>query len=912
VTLLSRQRETAAIERVLEAAARGVGGALVVRGPPGMGKTALLDHTARRADGMTLIRIKGREAEMDFAFAGVVDLVGLLGGNLDGPLVGHRETMELALGAGEEDLLPLTLSVLTALATIGVAKPVLCIVDDAHLLDESSAKVLGFIARRVQPYPVAIIFAADEGPDGHPYEGLPELSLAPLADADARVLLGRASSAELDDDVRDELVRVMGGNPLALIELTWELSPAQLAGHSPLPQPLPVGERIRQHFLRRARRLPRETQILLLLIAAEPSGEADVIGRAARRLELGRHVFRSAREAGIVDGDRTLSFRSSFFRTALYEAASAKERRDAHGALAAVTDSQRQPERHAWHRAAATESTEADPVIADELERAATVARARGAYASAVSLLERSVQLTPDREDAVRRTIDAAEAALLSEDPARAGSLLDRLAWAEWQGARRGLVLRIRGRIDNVLARDQDTAGLLFGAARDLEQVDTRRSRDAYLDALMTAVNTGTLLKGTTVREAAHIAARAPTVDEADRTVSDLLLEGFTALYTDGSAAAAPLLREALGALRDEREGRLLVLGCHAAVELFEDEALYRLVTRRVELANATGSAETLAAALNYHGAVYRVLVGQFNSAAKDLQRSRRLAAGAGNTGLASRAGLGELILAAWRGHEADARALAEETTADAVARGQGAELGFAQYALAVLDNGLGNARGAFEAACEACEQRASFVMMLAHPELIEAASRTGEPHVAENATAELAKSAAASRTELAAGLLARSRACIAKNRDAEDLYRQSIVHLKQSRARPQLARSRLLYGEWLRRERRRRDAREQLRRAHEIFAAIGAEAFARRAQQELVATGGSASAGLPDSLEALTPHERRIALLVAEGASNPEIAERLFVSVRTVEYHMHKIFRKLGIGSRLELTRLALRDDKP
>jgi DNA-binding CsgD family transcriptional regulator len=906
VTLLDRQRETAAVERLLDEATRSAGGALVIRGESGMGKTAILDHAALGRDAMTLIRIRGREAEADFALAAVWDLLGQLG---DERLsTAHRETLELTLGGSNDDLLPLSLSVLAALATTGVVNPVLCLVDDAHQLDESSAKVLSFIARRVGPHPVAIIFAADEGPEAHPYEGLPELWLRPLPEADARVLLARAASSALDDSVRDELVRAMGGNPLALIELTSELSSAQLAGLSPLPEPLPVGDRITQRFLRQARRLPRETQTLLLLIAAEPSGEADLIGRAALRLELGRHVLRPAREAGIVDGVRTLSFRSSFFRTALYDDASAEERRDAHRALAAVTDGKRHPERHAWHRSAATVG--ADSGVADALERAATAARARGAYARAVSLLERSVQLTPDRQDAVRRTIDAAEAALFAQAPANAATILDRLAWEEWQGARRGLVLRIRGRIDNVLARGQDTAGLLLEAAHDLEQVDTRRARETYLDALMTAVSSGTLLTNTTLGAIAQMAGHAPADDETDRTAPELLLDGFTALYTDSAAAAAPRLRRALEALRDEREDHLLTLGCHAAVELFDEEALFRLVTRRVELASATGTSETLSAALNYRGGVYAVLVGQFDSAAQDLQRSRQLAAGAGNTGLASRANLGELILAAWRGHEADACALVERTTEDAVGRGQGAEIGFAQYALAVLRNGLGDPRGAFEAACEACEQRASFVMALAHPELVEAAARSGEIGVAVDAIAKLAEAVEASGTELGAGLLARSRACIAKKRDAEYHHQEAIAHLKRSRARPQLARSRLLYGEWLRRERRRRDAREQLRRAHEMLAGMGAEAFARRARQELVASGSPAPAEQPDSLEALTPHERRIALLVAEGASNPQVAEQLFVSVRTVEYHMHKIFRKLGLGSRVELARLVLKDD--
>jgi DNA-binding CsgD family transcriptional regulator len=542
------------------------------------------------------------------------------------------------------------------------------------------------------------------------------------------------------------------------------------------------------------------------------------------------------------------------------------------------------------------------------VEDAAATERLHGAYASAASLLASSVELTADSEDRARRTVEAVETALLAETPRTAARMLDGLDVQAAGGTMRGEVARLRGKIDNALARDQDTASLLFRAAHDLEMTDPRRARDTYLDGLMAAVNAGSLLKSGTVPEAARLTQRAPRIAWS-AAPCDLLLEAFSTLLADGRPHGAPLLRRAVEALREECEPRLLTLGCHAALELFDDEALYRLVTRLVELATADENAGALAPALNYRGGVYAILVGQFDAAARDLQSARRLATAAGNPGFASQADLGLLALAAWRGEEREARALATATITDAVSRGQGAEVGFAQYALAVLYNGLGRTAAALDAARDACEQHAPYVAALAYPELVEAAVRHGDAELAVASTCRLVEAAQACGTDFAAGSLARARALVAGGRDAERLYQESIEHLKRSRARPQLARTKLLYGEWLRRQRRRRDAREQLNAAQEMLAGIGADAFAQRAQTELLASGAPAPAPSTrgTAIDELTPHEHRIALLVAEGASNPEIAEQLFVSVRTVEYHMHKIFRKLDIGSRGDLVRLIL-----
>jgi DNA-binding CsgD family transcriptional regulator len=657
--------------------------------------------------------------------------------------------------------------------------------------------------------------------------------------------------------------------------------------------------------MRRIAALPPTTRLMLLLVAAEPGATSDVLWGAADDLGIERTALDAAESAGIVEVGENVRFRYSFMDSAIYKMSSGHDRRRVHSALAAVTRSSLNGDRGTLHRAAASLGPDAE--VADELEQAAKAASTRGAFSDAAAMLERSAELTPTDVGHLTRTVAAAEAELAAGAPLRASTVLDRLG-AELAAQPEGAQLqRLRAVIDVELDRNRDGARSLLAAARALEQIDLQQATETYLEAVNAASHAGTLGRSHSVIWTAKAARDRKRQPASETTAADLLLDGFSALVLDGHAAAAPLLRRALKLLRETSTPRLLGFGCHAAVELLDDEALYDLVTRRVEVAGRVGPG-TLASALNYRGSVYEILVGRFDMATVDVRHAAEIAATEGDLGLGGRTRLGHLLAAAWSGREKRARRIARGAIGDAAARGQGAELGHAQYALAVLENGLGHYDAAVTAARAACEETAYYVTAFALPELIEAAARSRDVDLATTALRRFEEAASASGTEWSQGMLARSRALLAEPAEAQELYELSIEHLKHCRARPQLARAKLMYGEWLRRRRRRSDARAQLTVAYEMLRGMGADAFASRAQLELVATGGRAPEHKGAVLDALTPHEQRIALLVADGASNPAIAEQLFVSVRTVEYHLHKIFQKLSVGSRTELAHRLLR----
>jgi DNA-binding CsgD family transcriptional regulator len=711
--------------------------------------------------------------------------------------------------------------------------------------------------------------------------------------------LRSAFAGPLDDDVRDHIIHAVRGNPLALLQLAGELTPSQLSGDSLLPDPLPHFKHLEESFLRRVRRLPSETQSMLLLIAADPTLERDLLSRASLDMDIGPGALDAAETDGLITIGAQVTFRHPLLRSAIYDGADPAQRRDAHHLLATLMDPELDPDRKAWHDGGAAIGP--DAAVAAELEHSAERASARGGYAAAAAFLERSVQLTFEPEIRRGRALAAAEAELTAGAASRASVTLDEVGAELTDPLHIALAQRLRVVVDLELANGRDSAETLLAAAQALEPLDVRLARDTYLEALMAAVYAGFLGRRGAVLDAAKKAQAAPRSSSSKVMSGDLLLDGFASLIIDGPGSAVPTLRRALEQLRDDGDLAWLGLGSIAATELWDDEALHALDTTRVRLARDSGALMALPRALQLL-AIFEIHAGRFDTAEACLDEAREIRAATGTPGMIDRGNVGRLLLSAWRGVP-ETPAFADVTARDANARGQGIGVDHAHYALALFELGRCQYDAALVAGRAAVAHDSIYVVPMALPELVEAAARSGNTDEAAAAAERLAAMAVASSTEWGLGVLAQARALSAEDENAEELYLEALDRLGRCRVVTGLGRARLVYGEWLRRKRRRADAREQLLAAHQLFSEIGADGFAERARAELSAIGGRTPERLAESsTDVLTPHEWRIARLVADGASNPEIAAQLFISVRTVEYHLHKIFRKLEVRSRTEL----------
>jgi DNA-binding CsgD family transcriptional regulator len=901
---MGRRAECRVLDQLLEAVRAGESRALVVHGEPGVGKSALLEYLAGRAAGCRVLRVAGVQSEMELAFAGVHQLCGpLLGrlGVLPGP---QRKALHTAFGISEgpaPDPFLVGLAVLGLLAGVaGVAgeRPVLCVLDDAQWLDRASAQVLGFVARRLGAESVGLVFGARVA--GGELAGLPELMVRGLGEADARALLGAVLPGPVDARVRDEIVAETRGNPLALLELPRGLTVAELAGGFGLPGALPLAGRIEDSFRRQIETLPAPTQRLLLLAAADPTGDPVLVWRAAGRLGIATQAAGPAAAAGLAEfGDR-VRFRHPLLRSVAYRSASEPDRQEVHRVLAEATDPQADPDRRVWHRAQAAAGPDED--VAAELERSASRAQARGGLAAAAAFWERAAALTPDPARRAGRMLAAAQADLQAGAFSKA---LELLAMAEaepldeLQGARLDW---LRGQIASASGLGSDAALLLLKAARRFELLDLDLARETYLDAWRAAQIAGHLAVGGDLDEVSRAARALPPPPHPPRP-ADLLLDGLTLLVTDGPAAAAPVLRQAISAFAGPdvpvaQRLRWSWMAPMAGATLWDYES-YSLIERPVQLAREVGALDRLPRLLNQlaTAAVWR---GDFAAAASLIAEADAVCEATG----AQIAPYAALRLASVRGREAEAVPLIQVTIEQADAAGQGATVTSAYWAAASLYNGLGRYDDALAAARQASEQAPVGPAMRALPELVEAAARAGDPRTARDALARLAEWTQAGGTDWGLGIEARSRALLAGGEAAERLYQEAIARLGRAPIRAELARAHLLYGEWLRRQRRRTDARAQLRTACQMLDEIGMEAFAERARRELRATGATARRRAVAERVELTSQEAQIARLAAGGLSNPEIGTRLFLSPRTVQYHLGKVFTKLGITSRMELGR--------
>ena len=903
-TLLGRQREREALDGLVEDLRSGHGWALLVHGEAGVGKSALLEYAVEIAPDMRVIRAVGVESEMELAFAGLHQLCAPLLDRLEWLAAPQRDALGIAFGlrgGGTPDRFLVGLAALTLLSEAAEKAPLLVVVDDAQWLDQASAQALAFVARRLLAERVGLMFAARE--PGEQLRGLPELEVQGLQNEDARALLRSVVRVRLDERVRDRVLAETKGNPLALLELPRGLSPTQLAGGFGLVGAQAVPARIEESYRRQLEALPADTRLLLLVAAAEPVGDPVLVWRAAERLGIPTSAAAAAEADGLLEIGTQVRFRHPLVRSAVYRSAAPPERRAAHLALAEVTDRELDPDRRAWHLAAAAPGP--DEEVAAELERSAGRVQARGGVAAAAAFLQRAVALTREPTRRAERALAAAQANL---QVGAFDAALELLAAAEVGGSgpldelRRAQVDLVRGQIAFASSGGGEAPALLLRAARQLEPLDVALARHTYLDAWSAAMFAGEFARAGDLHEVSRAARSARPPTSAPRP-SDLLLDSLAVLVTEGRAAAAPMLRRVAQVFAEEEiafeEG--LRWGWQATIPpimMWDEEYWYTPLVRQLQSVRDAGLLVYLPISLNSLG-ILATLRGDVATAASLIAEADAIAEATGT----SIAPYAAVLLAGLRGSEAEALELIEAVRKDSRVAGQGAGIQWCQLASGILYNGLGRYEKALAEAQQASEQAPElFVSMWALPELIEAASRTGQDQLAADALERLAEATSIGQTDWGLGIYARCRALLTDRQDAEDSYREAIDRLNRTRFRPELARAHLLYGEWLRRERRRTDARAQLRIAHDMFAGCGMEGFAERARRELAATGETALTRTVEARDTLTPQEAQIAGLARGGLSNPEIAAQLFLSPATVAYHLRKVFTKLGISSRNQL----------
>ena len=898
--LQGRSTECALLDELLSAVRRGESRSLVLRGEAGIGKTALLDYLMAAASDLIVVRAVGMQSEMELAYAGLHQLCAPLLDSLGALPDPQRRALEVVFGLSAGDApgrFLVGLAALSLLSEASDARPVLCIVDDAQWLDQSSALALGFVARRLLAEPVGVVFAARE--PGEPLKGLPDRLVVGLREGEARALLNSAVPFRLDDQVRDRIVAETRGNPLALVELPRDLSAAELAGFG-TGSGSALSDGVEERFQRRLETLPQETRRLLLIAAADPLGEPTIAWRAAERQGITADAAAPAEAAGLCEFGYRVRFRHPLVRAAAYTALPVEDRRRAHAAIAEVTDGEADPDRRAWHRALAAAGP--DDAVADELERSADRAKGRGGQAAAAAFLERAARLTLDPARRAARARLAADAEYLAGSAQDALRLADEAERGPLDDFQRACVDALRGRVAMMQRRTGDAAPLLLGAARRLERFDRRAARDTYRDAFIAAFYAGPL--ATRVAEVvAAVRSAPPSTDPPSAT--DELLDAAAVLIDDDWAAGAARWRRALADFlalprSAEEELRWLPFACLMAIYAWDDGAWDAISIRIGERVRDAGVLALLPMADSFRVG-WELFAGDLGAAATLVQEQDTVQeAIGGDPSPGSR-----IALAAFCGREADVKQLDEANTHDAVARGDVQWVRLLHWSTAVLCNGLGRYEEALAAAqLGAADPVGHHVSGWTLSELVEAAARSGRPKTATDALGRLAEIAHTCGTDWILGAEARARALVSDRSDADKLYCEAIERLGRTRFRTELARAHLVYGEWLRRQARRVDAREQLRTAHLMLTSMGAEAFAARAERELRATGETARKRTASTRDDLTAQETQIARMARDRLSNAEIGARLFISPRTVEYHLHKVFTKLGITSREHLDR--------
>lgn len=891
----------------------------MLRGEAGAGKTALLEYVSAQAREFGITRVSGVESDMELAFAGLQLLCAPLMSQVEGLPEPQRDALAVAFGRGVgpvPDRFLVGLAVLSLLAAAAEQQPLLCLIDDAQWLDEVSTQVLGFVARRLLAEPVALVFAVrDDGAEV--LRGLPELEIGGLSDSDARDLLDSVVLGRIDERVRDRIIAETRGIPLAVLEVPHNVSAAELVGGFGTLTARPSAGHVEESFTRRIASLPRDTRLLVLAAAAEPVGDAGLLLRAAAYLGIPVDALAPAEAAGVVEFGPRIRFHHPLVRSAAYRAADLADRRAVHRALAEVTDPRLDPDRRAWH--AANAAVGPDEEIAAELEASAGRAQSRGGIAAAATFLERAVALSADARLRGARALVAARA---KRDAAAYGAAYELLAIADLSPLserQRAEMAWLRAQMEFTRGRGREpgapqiaaAAAQLLDAAGQLETIDDESAREAHLEALAAAMYASQCAPTGALAAVAESARRAAGRAADPQRPADLLLSGMSDLITGGLTAGVDRLRTALEswcshAQRDDGEAmRWLSLAFpivqeSAMGELWDDDVMHRLATAMVRNTRDAGALATLPSALAFRAGVH-VLAGEFGDAATLLEEAEAISIATNHRPVKYH----RLHLSAWRGDPDETGALIDVATEMATANGEGRLLGLTGYTTAILHNGLGRYEEAFAGARRACESDDLGFSSWCLLELTEAAAHLGERDAAEEAVRRLERRAGDSGTDWGLGALAGAQALLADNEEADALFNEAIDRLARTRVVVQLARTHLRYGEWLRRGNHRSDARRHLGDAHEMFSRMGAEAFAERARRELVAAGEKVRKQPMRSGDELTAQESQIARLAADGLTNQEIGAQLFLSTHTVEWHLRKVFVKLGISSRRQLRTL-------
>jgi DNA-binding CsgD family transcriptional regulator len=909
---VGRSRESSLLHGLLDDARGGESRVLVVRGEPGVGKTALVQSVVSGASGWRVVRTVGVESEVELGYAALHQLCGRAVEGLERLPAPQRDALGAAFGltagtAPERFLVGL--AVLSLLSSQAEEGPLLCIIDDAQWLDRESAQVLAFVARRLLTDPIVMLFVTRDVDDD--LRGLPELVLEGLTDEDADVVLSSVVHGPLNPQVHAHIIAETQGNPLALIELPRGLTPADLAVGFGVSDERPLPKRIEATFARRIDGLPPETQRLLLIAAADQVGQADKVWRAADILGIGPDAADPAADAELLEIDDTVRFRHPLVRSSAYRTAPPSERRIVHQALAEATDPVADPDRRAWHLAAA--SIGPDDTIADELERSAARAQERGGMMAAAAFLERSAEFTRDLERQALRRLLAAGAFLQAGAMDRARELLVQSSDHLVDPGARAQAMRMEGALRFADGRGGDTPSLLFGAAIALRSLDPRSGDETMMEAAEAAMWAADLTTGTTTADVASAARTWYDPGNGDSTAS-LLLHGYSQRMTVGYPAPVEWWRRAVEAGADDVGGstRLQLLGMlwNATGDMLDFEHHMAAARERVRQARQEGALATLPIALACL-AWSELLAGRLDAAEASNTEGTNIADATGMPEFPGAHGIIRLGILAWRGGEQETRELAEAVVAEALERGQGLTIEIVKFLMSVVELGLGRYEEALKLSRAVFETDPWYVCSMNLGDLIEAAVRSDDLSTAHAALSRLSERAQATQTPWGLGLLARGRALMASDEDAEALYLESLEQLGRSGVVTDFARTRLLYGEWLRRQRRRREARDQLRAAYETFLTIGAGAFTRRVESELLATGEHARARTDETRSELTPQELQVALLAADGQSNVEIAAQLYISAHTVSYHLRKVYAKLDVKSRSHLVK-ALADTAP
>jgi DNA-binding CsgD family transcriptional regulator len=913
--LLGRNEECAALDQLVADVLTGASRVLVLRGEAGVGKSALLGYLSRRIastagarDEWAIVSAVGVQSEMELAYSGLHQFCTPLLGHLDELPGPQRDALATVFGlsAGPApDRLLVGLAALTLVAQAAEQQPLACLVDDAQWLDSASAQLLSFVARRLLAERVAVVCAARAGRGDEVLAGLPGLEIGGLSPRDARSLLLNQVHGPIDAAVADRIIAESHGNPLALLELPRTWRAADFAGGFGLPTGQPVAGKIEHSYMKRLRLLPADTRLLVLTAAAEPVGDLMLLRRAVGVLGIDMRAASPAVDAGLAQIHRSWEFAHPLVRSAAYQAGDVSDRRSVHRALADATDGEADPDRRAWHRARATAGP--DEEVAAELEQSAGRAQARAGLAAAAAFLTRAAELTPRPAERTRRALSAAFASVQAGAFDAARTLIAVARDGPVDELQRAQLDLVRAQLAFTSSRGGDATPLMLAAARRLQPLNPQLARQTYLDAFSAAQFAARLNEGADTAEVARAVRSAPRPVEPG-TPGDLLLDALVTLTSD-YAAAVPLGRDALARLREDpgsaREHlRWLWQGCVLALELWDDQSAYDLSGQHLRMARQAGALSELPLAFGSRTPIL-VFCGELTAAASLVEESRSVHEAAG----IAEAPYGALVLTAWRGQGQSGRELINAAIGEASDRGEGMGVAICEYSRAVLGNGLGQYDEALAAARRACADPAE---MVAHnwglAELIESAAKTGQPGLAAGALQRLTIKAQACRTDWALGLAARSRALLSTGQVAERGHRDAIGYLQRARVKGELARAHLLYGEWLGGENRRAEARRELSLADEMFTVMGMEGFAERTRREQLAAGAVVRRRTAEAVDQLTEQEALIARLARDGLSNPEIGAQLFISARTVEWHLRKVFTKLGIGSRRQL-RVALTD---